>query len=92
MTKQEKAMEKLKVDSILSHYLRLKHNVDEFEIHDIQNNMVDVSLFATGKGIADPYINIQEINFKDKRVSGTIDIELAKMYVKSNVDDIVFFE
>ena len=92
MTKQEKAMEKLKVDSILSHYLRLKHNVDEFEIHDIQNNMVDVSLFATGKGIADPYINIQEVNFKDKRVTGTIDISLAKMYVQDNIKEVELFE
>ena len=91
MATKEKAMHNLKAESIVSHYLRLKHDVYEYEIHDVQNNMVDVSFISTSKGFADPYINIESVNFKDKRVTGTLDVGLAKMYVQDNFDEAELF-
>ena len=79
---------KEKVTGILERYFNIRDDVEDFEILKIQNNMVDVSFIATGKGFADSYINIQSINFKNKEIVGIIDIELVQLYVQNNVENI----
>ena len=84
--------EKEKATGILRHYFKLKHDISNFEVLDIQNRMIDISLVVTDSAFADPYIDIHFVDFKQRAITGTIDISLAEMYVNGKVDEVELSE
>ena len=76
-------MEEEKATQILSEYFKLRHGISNFNLLNIQDNIADIYLIATDNIFSDPYVSIHLVDFRDKEVTGTIDMKLAEMYVSS---------
>mgnify|MGYP006435940643 CR=1 FL=1 len=86
MTTKEKKLKFLK------HYFKIEHNISNFEVLNIQNDMIGVSFIALGKEFIDPYIDILTVNFSTRELTGIIDLSLAKKHVQDKIDEVELFE
>ena len=84
--------EKEKATGILRHYFKLKHDVNDFTIYEINNDNVYLSLRVTSTDFRNDDLRIIYIDFTDNKILGTIDIEDAREYVKTNINEVELFE
>ena len=86
MTTKEKAT------GILRHYLKLKYDVDQFEVDTIYDHEVGINFTFKDMLFTNDEMRIIFIDFYKKRIYAAIDIEDAREYVKTNINEVELFE
>ena len=86
MTEREKAT------GILKHYFKLRYNIDQFTIFEINEDTIYLSLIVNSLNFHNYDLKIIDVNFLDSKILGSIDKGKAWEYVKANINDLELFE
>ena len=69
----------------LKHYLKIRHNVDEFEINNINGDTISVDFIFKDMIFNNDGMRIVYIDFYAKKIYAAIDIDTAKAYLQKQV-------